>query len=30
MPPANLVIDTETVKPDAAARQIAAAFGLSA
>ncbi|HEV7693918.1 MAG TPA: shikimate kinase [Hyphomonadaceae bacterium] len=30
MPPADLVIDTERVKPDAAARQIAAAFGLSA
>jgi len=30
MPPADLVIDTEWVKPDAAARQIAAAFGLPA
>jgi hypothetical protein len=30
MPPADLVIDTERVKADAAARQIAAAFGLSA
>lgn len=30
MPPADLVIDTERVKPDAAARQIAAAFGLPA
>lgn len=30
MPPADLVIDTEHVGPHAAARQIAAAFGLSA
>jgi hypothetical protein len=30
MPAADLLIDTEWVKPDAAARQIAAAFGLSA
>jgi hypothetical protein len=30
MPPADLVIDTETLSPPAAARQISAAFGLSA
>ena len=30
MPPADLVIDTEDLSPPAAARQISAAFGLSA